>query len=416
MHKKALRKIIEDFSNALEQGCGAVYRRNFDSDTYEYMGGYIEEITGYAAGEITPKLWDSLVLKEEQQDKVEKVDRHISSGDADYWKADVQIRTRTGEIRWVSDMSTALRDRSGSCFGSLGVMLDITARKEAEQQLVELTEKLRQKNQEMDAELAMAREVQEALISDLPDRFPLGAAENQSRVVFHRRYIPAEMLAGDFFDILPLSDCEVGVLICDVVGHGMRAALLTTFLRGLIEELRPHAHDPGVFLTKINKGLRAVFGQGEDLLFASAFYFVLKVDAGDIRYANAGHPSPLCLMPEVGRVVHLMSHKDEKSGPALGIIDGFEYATLTHELTGAESMLLYTDGLFEACNQNQEMYGEERMLDSIRKNLQCESMERMDHLIADIHRFTGSDVFEDDACLLAVVPDTGRDVPADEQR
>ena len=120
MHKKALRKIIEDFSNALEQGCGAVYRRNFDSDTYEYMGGYIEEITGYAAGEITPKLWDSLVLKEEQQDKVEKVDRHISSGDADYWKADVQIRTRTGEIRWVSDMSTALRDRSGSCFGSLG--------------------------------------------------------------------------------------------------------------------------------------------------------------------------------------------------------------------------------------------------------------------------------------------------------
>jgi len=81
-------------------------------------------------------------------------------------------------------------------------------------------------------------------VAEQPKQFPLDATNEQARINFYPRYIPAEMLAGDFFDILPLSEHDTGVFICDVVGQGMRAALLTTFLHGLTEELAPQASDP----------------------------------------------------------------------------------------------------------------------------------------------------------------------------
>jgi PAS domain S-box-containing protein len=408
MQKKELKKSIEDFSNAIEQGCGAVYRRNFDSVVYEYMGGYIEEITGYAAEELTPEIWDSLIVETEQRDELaglslDEANQLVRSGQVERWKADVLIKTRSGEKRWVTDMSTVLRDESGACYGCLGVLLDITDRKEAEKELADLTEKLRIRNQEMDAELAMAREVQQALVSDQPVRFPWDAANTQSRVDFYHRYIPAEMLAGDFFDILPLSDHEVGVFICDVVGHGVRAALLTTFLRGLIEELVPYAHDPGVFLSKINHGLSTVFGHGETFLFASAFYLVLDLSSGHIRYSNAGHPHPMLLQPENKLIARLADQKGE-AGPALGIVEDFKFASLTHQLSCAESIFLYTDGLFEVYNSHEEMYGEMRVEETLRKYMMLHSDEQMDRLTSDILKFAGADLFEDDVCLLAVVP------------
>jgi sigma-B regulation protein RsbU (phosphoserine phosphatase) len=408
MQKKDLQKSIEDLSNALEQGCGAVYRRNFDSVVYEYMGRYIKQITGYDADELTPEIWDNLILETEQRDELaglslDDANRLVRAGEVERWQADVQIRTRSGETRWVTDMSTILRDESGTCFGCLGVLLDITDRKEAEKKLADLTEKLRVRNQEMDDELAMAREVQQALVSDQPNRFPRDVLDGQARVDFYHRYIPAEMLAGDFFDILPLSDREVGVLICDVVGHGVRAALLTTFLRGLVEELVPYAADPGTLLSKINHSLRAVFCQGDTFLFASAFYLVLDVPTGRIRYANAGHPHPLCLQPEAGHVKSL-SPLDQDGEPALGIIEDFTYSTLEYVLTGSESLLLYTDGLFEAYDENEELYGEERVVEFFKQQLQLPAEQQLDNIIMDVHRFSGSDVFEDDVCLLAVVP------------
>lgn len=255
----------------------------------------------------------------------------------------------------------------------------------------------------MDAELAMAREVQQALVSDQPKRFPLDAACGQARLDFLYRYIPAEMLAGDYFDIMPLTEREVGVFICDVVGHGVRAALLTTFLRGLMEELKPHATDPGTLLSKINHGLRTVFCQGDSLLFASAFYLVIDVSTGGVRYANAGHPHPLCLHAEEGKVA-LLSQPGQDREPALGIIEDFEYSTSEHRLTDTESLLLYTDGLFEAYNASEELYGEERLLECVRRQLHQPPAKCLDSIIADVHRFVGADIFEDDVCLLAVVP------------
>jgi PAS domain S-box-containing protein len=408
MRKKEFRKSIEDFNSALEQGHAAVYRRNFDSDAYEYMGEYIKEITGYGPEELTPEIWDSLIISAEAKDELaglslEECYRLNRTGKVDRWQADMQIQTRSGQTRWVTDMSTVLREESGNCFGSLGILQDITDRKEAEKQLVELTEKLRLRTQQTEADLSMAREVQQALVTKQPKQFPLNAVGGQAQLNFYHRYIPAEMLGGDFFDILPLSESEVGVFIFDVVGHGVRAALLTTFLRGLIEELRPQAGDPGTLLGRINHSLITVFGESDSLLFATACYLVFDATTGMIRFSNAGHSPPLCLQPE-NRVVAKLETPDQQPEPALGIIDNFVYSTQEYALSGRESVLLYTDGLFESHDANDNMYGEERLSTSIKQHLHQDPELLMDEVLKDVYRFSGSDGFEDDVCLLAVVP------------
>lgn len=408
MGEKELKKSIEDFSRALEQGCATVYRRNFDSDAYEYMGKYIEEITGYAPEELTPAIWDSLVIGADTKGELaglplEECYRLDRTGKVEQWQADMQLRTRSGETRWVSDMSTALRDESGKHFGCLGVLQDITERKETETRLANLTEQLRLRNQEMEGDLALAREIQQALVTKQPKQFPLDTEDGTASLHFHHRYIPATALAGDFFDILPLSENKVGVFICDVMGHGVQAALLTTFLRGLIEELVPSAGDPGGFLEKINHDFRAVFGQAETFIFASAVYLVINAETRRIQFANAGHPQPLCLRPEAG-VARALENGSESSEPALGIVEDFEYSTTEHDLDSHEALLLYTDGLFEAYDDKGEMYGEERLAEFIRKNPRLAPEALPDKLIEDVHRFSGSDDFEDDVCLLSITP------------
>jgi PAS domain S-box-containing protein len=157
------RQNFGDFSRAIEQGRAAVYRRNFESDTYEYIGRYIKEITGYDQTELTPALWDSLILHTEQKGELadlslEEANRLVRSGQVERWQADVEIRTRSGETCWVTDMSTVLRDAAGACFGCLGVLQDITERKVSEQRLAKLSQELSRRNAQMEADLAMARD------------------------------------------------------------------------------------------------------------------------------------------------------------------------------------------------------------------------------------------------------------------
>ncbi len=406
MGTNGFRKNIEDLSRAIEQGNGAVYRRNFDSLRYEYVGRYIKEITGYDQHELTPELWDSLIQHTEQKGELaglelEQANRLVRSGQVDRWQADVQIQTRSGETRWVADMSTVLRNGAGECFGCLGVLQDITERKQAEKELADLTAALRQRNDQMEADLAMAREVQLALVNGNPEQFPPTAQAGEAQFRFHQRYLPAAMLAGDFLDIIPISEREVGIFICDVMGHGVRAALLTTFLRGLIEELIPVAGDPAILMSKLNHGLRSVFGRSDDFLFATACYLVCDLESGRVIFANAGHPKPLLLHPRTG-TLEFMKKEHGTIEPALGIVAEFQYSNSEHILIEGDSLLLYTDGLFEASDRTGQIYGEERMLEFVRHQLGPDCGLLLDGLIADVHRFTGANHFEDDVCLLSV--------------
>lgn len=115
-----------------------------------------------------------------------------------------------------------------------------------EDKLARSTEELRSKNSEMNADLALARGVQQALLPQSYPVFPAGVAAENSTLKFCHRWIPSEKVAGDLFDVFPVGQNAAGIFLCDVMGHGVRAALVTALLRGLLREKIQLADQPGV--------------------------------------------------------------------------------------------------------------------------------------------------------------------------
>src|SRR4029434_312535 len=130
---------------------------------------------------------------------------------------------------------------------------------------------------------------------------------------------------GDFFNVFALSDTRAGVFICDVMGHGMRAALVTAIMRGLVEELLPVANESGRFLTEINQSLHAILRRTDVPMLATAFYFVIDTHSHHAEFASAGHPSPLRVQRDNGGRAEFLKSYDSKHGPALGLFEAVEY-------------------------------------------------------------------------------------------
>jgi len=200
--------------------------------------------------------------------------------------------------------------------------------------------------------------------------------------------------------VLILSETRVGVFICDVMGHGVRSALVTAVTRGLIEELLPAAINPGQFLSALNKSLLAILKRTRTPMFASAFFLVADVEAGTMTYANAGHPIPLHLRRESKTVVPL-AHAEADAGPALGVLEDYDYTTWECPLHEGDLFLLFTDGLVEVARGDDE-YGEERLLEAVARRHAMPAPPLLDDLIAEIKDFGDEKVFEDDVCLVGM--------------
>jgi len=273
-------------------------------------------------------------------------------------------------------------------------------RRQAAEELEISHAEMSKRNAEMEADLNLAREIQQAFLPQQYLSFPRVALPLEGALQFHHRYQPTSTLGGDFTDILVLSETKAGIFICDVMGHGVRSALVTAVARGLMEELLPSASEPGRFLTQLNHSLMAILQRTRTPMFASAFFMVADVENRTMRFANAGHPSPLHLRREMG-VVEPLCHALDCAGPALGVMDGFEYSTRECDLAKGDLIMLFTDGLFEVSRGNDE-YGEERLLEAVSKRIAMSATPLFDELLSEIQLFADNENFEDDVCLVGM--------------
>ena len=274
-------------------------------------------------------------------------------------------------------------------------------RKQLQLQLADYAWQLRSHNESMKAELALARDIQRAYLPLGDTDFPCHNSPNESILRIHSRFQPAAELGGDFFDILEVSESEIGIFICDVMGHGVGDGLVAGILRGLIEEARPWAGDAGEFLAELNCGMRTVLRHQHGPIFATAFYLIADLDRHEIRYANAGHPYPLFRDQLTNEVGTLASHPGERR-PALGLFDNIAYVTTHRILRPNDLFILYTDGLFEVTDQDGIIFGKERLSDGVREHGHRSIAQLFDFLLQDARAFSGRETFEDDVCLLGV--------------
>jgi sigma-B regulation protein RsbU (phosphoserine phosphatase) len=306
-----------------------------------------------------------------------------------------------GNERRLSTSKVPLRDRDDNIIGLVGMSRDVTQRVKAEEQLARYAEQLRLKNEQIESDLNLAHELQQAFLVQKYPVFPPGTSPEKSCISFFHHYQPSAILTGDSFEVLSISDYEAGVFICDVMGHGVRASLLTAVLRGLAQELKSIAHDPGAYLTAINRDLTEILRRAETPMFASAIYMVADAMKGEIRFANAGHPDPLLVRRRQQDVVRIRT-KGRKYHPALGLMEQFTYSNEKHSLDDHDLIMLFTDGLYEVEGRDGEMFGQERLRKALRQRIMQSPPEMIDSLLSSIRDFAVEDEFSDDVCLVAV--------------
>ena len=303
---------------------------------------------------------------------------------------------RQGKETWVITSKFPWRDRQGQTKGTFGVSSDVTKLVKAQHEASNLAFQLQVKNEAYEEELLLAREIQQALAGE---GFPAATARNQSHLTFGARYIPISGLAGDFFEVMKVSEDSYGVLICDVMGHGVRSALIVAMLRGLLEKQRAQAAEPGLFLQGLNDGLAAILERAGTTMFATAFFGVIDLAAGTFKYACGGHPGPVI----AGRngVRQIACERSEK-GPGLGLIKSATYPTREIDLAEIDRMVLFTDGILEAENQSGEPFFENRLMEIIGMKSADPLESLLDGVLSSVLAFSEGERFDDDVCLLGV--------------
>jgi sigma-B regulation protein RsbU (phosphoserine phosphatase) len=246
----------------------------------------------------------------------------------------------------------------------------------------------------MEDQLNLAREIQQAAFSS---KLPV-LKHAKGEVLFHHRYQPASKLAGDFFEVFPLGEGQAGFFVCDVMGHGVRSALIVSMLRGLTEQQHlTVGTQPGLFLTGLNDGLCHLLERTSQMIFATAIYGVVDLLAGEVRLAAAGHPDPL--VRRDGRTTFLkMDH--ETKGPGLGVVPDFSFHEISIPIKGLEGIWAFTDGVFEVLGEDGEEFGPERLRDAMQHA--GAGVEAINNAVEVACLFSAEDAFDDDLCILGV--------------
>ena len=204
-----------------------------------------------------------------------------------------------------------------------------------------------------------------------------------------------EETGGDYFDYIALPGSRVGLVIGDVSGHGIGAALFMTTARALLRAFAYKQSDPALVVGSVNDFLERDMPPGS---FMSLFFGELDTNTGMFRYASAGHIPVLLHRKSAGSFEEF-----GKTGPALGVVPGVEYGTGgTAPLQSGDMLLLYTDGLPEAMNPDRELFGLERA-----KNLMVGLQERpaaeiVNQLVRAVGEHAKREVLEDDLTLVVV--------------
>jgi sigma-B regulation protein RsbU (phosphoserine phosphatase) len=383
----------------------SIYRKDLQ-DRFTFVNQLFCVALGKTAEEILGKT-DADFYPAKVAAKYQREDRRVIQTRVTF-KTVEESQKPDGGKTFLQVVKTPLYDAQGTVIGLQGIFWDITEQKRAEEQIRQATaelgrsrEALRKKNEQMEEDLKMAREIQQTMLPQKYPCFPRDAGPGETRFRFSHRYHPTGAVGGDYFNVLALSDTEAGVFICDVMGHGVRSALIAAMVWALVEELKPLGGDPGKLLTHLNRDLCAILKHTGSPTLTTAFYLVADSVTGQLRYANAGHPKPLLVHRRDGTVEALVN-SDGKSRPALGLFEDAVYGTSQCPVAGDDLVMLFTDGLYEVEGRNQTLYTLEMLMENVRQHAQRPVSDLFDEVLAEIRRFAVGPDFVDDVCLVGM--------------
>ncbi len=203
---------------------------------------------------------------------------------------------------------------------------------------------------------------------------------------------PARAVAGDYYDVIKLSESALGICIADVVGKGMPAALLMSNLQAIVRAMASEDMPSKQLCEKVNRVISSNMTPGKFITF---FYCLLEAQNKKLVYSNAGHNRPI-LFHQDGSWLEL-----KEGGLALGMSRERNYEQGEIELKSGDRLLLFTDGVTEVVNAEREEFGEERLIDLLANNLNLRAAELQKKVVEAVTEFSGGD-FQDDITLVII--------------
>ncbi len=256
--------------------------------------------------------------------------------------------------------------------------------------LTQANQELAEHNTRLDMELQMAQEVQASLM-------PQGITDLAGfRIVSH--YTPEIAVGGDFFDLWEVGPGQLGVLISDVMGHGVPAAFVTVFIKTIVEEMREQTDDPGQILEALNTRFDKLISS-ELSMFATAFCAVIDQFDQTLRWANAGHPFPFLIRRGQGVCEPV---GNQSIGEGLGFLPDSIYQTFHVPFSPSDGLFLYTDGAYELQNSQGEEFSPERLREVLDEQISQSATVLVDSVVQAIDKFSEAIPREDDITIVAM--------------
>jgi len=240
-------------------------------------------------------------------------------------------------------VSSPMRDEYGKISGSVEVFRDITTE-------INLSQKINEKNKKMSDDINFARNMQMRMLP------PKGMYNG---VNIDYLYESSDFLSGDFFDVFKIDEDNTGIYICDVVGHGVTASLLTIFVRQSLRTIAKGNTDINIIMKELHKTFLAL-NLDYDRYF-SVFFGIYNKTTCDFHFVNAGHNSEPILLSNNRSITMLKS----KGYPIANIFDSVQYDESTVKLDVGDKLFFYTDGITEAANEDGKQYGVDNIINII---------------------------------------------------
>ena len=241
----------------------------------------------------------------------------------------------------------------------------------------------------MESELSVARQIQEAILPRADGRF-----SGREEFAVHAEMIPAKEVGGDFYDYFLIDDDLLGILVGDVSGKGVPAAILMAAGRAMLRSAAMRGMGPADVLRHVNNLLEE---STAPTMFVSAFYAIIDLRSGLIEFCNGGHDEPV--------IIHADGSHDRLTGTkniALGAMPDQDFTASALRLSQGDTVLLFTDGITEAMNNKREMFGVAGLLNYIVEQKTNNPADLVNGVLTAIHKFTDGTAQSDDITLLAV--------------
>jgi len=261
-----------------------------------------------------------------------------------------------------------------------------------ENRVVERTEQLKRTTAEKErigSELRIASEIQKSI---LPRTFP--PFPHREDFIIYAEAIPAKEMGGDFYDFFLIDENRLAFVIADVSGKGVPAAIFMAITRTLVKATGLKGVSAGECLQQVNSILCP---ENDSAMFVTIFYAILNTRTGELSYSNGGHNIPYLLSGKGG-----VEFVPNTPGMALGIDDTFVYQTKTLSVRPGDALFLYTDGVTEAMNHNNEMYSDRRLQSFLQQWNGATPEDMIRGSVAEVKTFAGDVPQSDDITILAL--------------